>query len=159
MEENNQYGQAMTKPLPYGCIKKMDEVPTVTELNKILDSISHDDKTGHLFTVDIKFHNINKKHYYLMKFICQYLKKNKKIDPFERSTLQLMSVMVRDEEKDKINTFAYNSKTHSTLKEKKFISLHAEDLHFLITKAGWLVPIFMPTAPLNSQNLKKISLL
>ena len=22
MDENNQYGQAMTKPLPYGCIKK-----------------------------------------------------------------------------------------------------------------------------------------
>ena len=22
MDENNQYGQAMTKPLPYGCIEK-----------------------------------------------------------------------------------------------------------------------------------------
>ena len=22
MDQNNQYGQAMTKPLPYGCIKK-----------------------------------------------------------------------------------------------------------------------------------------
>ena len=53
-----------------------------------------------------------------MKFIRQYFKKIKKIDPCERSTLQLMSVMVRDEEKDKINTFAYNLKTHSTLKEK-----------------------------------------
>ena len=74
-----------------------------------------------------------------MKFIRQYFKKNKKIDPFERSTLHLMSVMVRDEEKDIINTFVYNSKTHSTLKEKKNISLYAEDLHFLITKAGWLV--------------------
>ena len=26
MDENNQYGQAMTKPLPYGCIKKQDKV-------------------------------------------------------------------------------------------------------------------------------------
>ena len=50
-----------------------------------------------------------------------------------------MSVMVRDDEKDKINTFSYHSKTHSTLKEKRFISLYAEDLHFLITRAGWLV--------------------
>ena len=50
-----------------------------------------------------------------------------------------MSVMVRDDEKDKINTFSYHSKTHSTLKEKRFISLDAEDLHFLITRAGWLV--------------------
>ena len=47
--------------------------------------------------------------------------------------------MVRDDEKDKINTFSYHSKTHSTLKEKRFISLYAEDLHFLITRAGWLV--------------------
>ena len=45
--------------------------------------------------------------------------KNKKIDPFERSTLQLMSVIVRDEKKEKINRFPYHSKTHSTLKEKK----------------------------------------
>ena len=51
----------MTKPLPYGCIRKMDKVPTMTEFNKILDSISHDDKTGHLFTVDTKFHDINQK--------------------------------------------------------------------------------------------------
>ena len=50
-----------------------------------------------------------------------------------------MSVMVRDDEKDKINTFSYHSKTHSTLKEKRFISLYAEYLHFLITRAGWLV--------------------
>ena len=65
--------------------------------------------------------------------------KNKKIDPFERSTLQLMSVIVRDEEKEKINRFPYHSKTHSTLKEKKFVTLYAEDLHFLISRAGWLV--------------------
>ena len=41
--------------------------------------------------------------------------------------------------KEKINTFSYDSKTHSTLKEKKIISLYAEDLHFLKTRAGWLV--------------------
>ena len=50
-----------------------------------------------------------------------------------------MSIIVRDEEKEKINSFLYNSKTHSTLKEKKFVTLYAEDLHFLISKAGWLV--------------------
>ena len=41
-----------------------------------------------------------------------------------------MSVIVRDEEKEKINRFPYHSKTHSTLKEKKFVTLYAEDLHF-----------------------------
>ena len=41
--------------------------------------------------------------------------------------------------KDKLNSFPDNSKTHSTLKEKKIILLYAEDFHFLITRAGWLV--------------------
>ena len=119
MDENNQYGQAMTKPLPYGCIKKEDKVPTMTEFNKILDCISHDNKIGDLFTVDITFHNINEKTLLFNKIYPPIFQKNKRIDPYERSTLQLTSVMIRDEEKDKINTFAYNSKTHSTLKEKK----------------------------------------
>ena len=50
-----------------------------------------------------------------------------------------MNIVVRDEEKDKIISFPYTSKTHFTLKEKKIIPLYAEDLHFLITRAGWLV--------------------
>ena len=61
MEENNQYGQAMTKPLPHGCIKKQKEIPTLTQFHKILNSISHEDNIGHIFTVDIKFHNITEK--------------------------------------------------------------------------------------------------
>ena len=61
MGENNQYGMAMTKPLPYGCIKKRDQVPTLAEFNKILDEISHEDSIGHLFIVDIKFKDINPK--------------------------------------------------------------------------------------------------
>ena len=65
--------------------------------------------------------------------------KNKKIEPFERSTLQLMSILVRNEEKDKINSFLYTSKTHSTMGEKKIIPLYAGDLHFLIKRAGCLV--------------------
>ena len=52
---------AMTKPLPYGCIKKRDQVPTFAEFNKILDEISHEDSIGHLFIVDIKFKYINPK--------------------------------------------------------------------------------------------------
>ena len=61
MDENNQYGQAMTKPLSYGCIKKQEHVPCMTEFNKILDKISHDNNIGHLLIVDIKFHNVNPK--------------------------------------------------------------------------------------------------
>ena len=61
------------------------------------------------------------------------------MEPFEQSTLQLLSIMVRDENKEKINSFSYTSKTHSTLKEKKYIPLYAEDFNFLLTRKGWLV--------------------
>ena len=61
------------------------------------------------------------------------------MEPFEQSTLQLLSIMVGDENKEKINSFSYTSKTHSTLKEKKYIPLYAEDFHFLLTRKGWLV--------------------
>ena len=49
-----------------------------------------------------------------------------------------MSILVRDEEKDKINSFSYTYKTHSTLGKKDYSSLCA-DLHFLIKRAGCLV--------------------
>ena len=54
MDEKNQYGQAMTKTLPYGCIKRQEKVPSLIEFNKILDRISHGHKIGHLFIVYIK---------------------------------------------------------------------------------------------------------
>ena len=56
MGKNNQYGQAMTKPLPHGCIKKM-KTSSFLEFKRILGSVSHEDNIGHLFVVDIKFHN------------------------------------------------------------------------------------------------------
>ena len=87
MDENNQYGQAMAKPLPYGCVKKKDKVATLTEFKKILDSISHDDKIGHLFTVSIKFDQIYEKTLLFNETYLPIFQKNKKIDRFERSTL------------------------------------------------------------------------
>ena len=41
MDENNQYGNAMTKPLSYGCIKKLKKTPSLCEYNIILSSLSH----------------------------------------------------------------------------------------------------------------------
>ena len=40
MDEDNQYGQAMTKALPYGCIKKQEHPPSLLEFNKILDNFT-----------------------------------------------------------------------------------------------------------------------
>ena len=44
----------MTKPLPYGCIKKQKEISDIKEFNLILENLSHEDNIGHLFNVDIK---------------------------------------------------------------------------------------------------------
>ena len=44
MDENNQYGMAMTKPLPYGCIKRKEKVLNLEELDQLLKSIALEDK-------------------------------------------------------------------------------------------------------------------
>ena len=45
----------MMKPLPTGCIKKLKKIPTMRELQLIIEGISHEDKIGNLFFVDIMF--------------------------------------------------------------------------------------------------------
>ena len=52
--KNNQYGYAMTKPMPIGFIKEYPS-PSWLELNLLLKTVNLDDKIEHLFVVDIKF--------------------------------------------------------------------------------------------------------
>ena len=61
MDEHNEYGQAMTKPLPYGCIKKKKKVLCLEELPALLKSVTLDDDIGHVFTLDMEFSDINPK--------------------------------------------------------------------------------------------------
>ena len=61
VDENNRHGVAMTKPLPYGCIKRKETTLNLEELDQLLKSITLEDKIGHLFTVDIEFSVINPK--------------------------------------------------------------------------------------------------
>lgn len=44
-----------------GISKKQEKIPTPREFKIILNNISHEDKIGHLFLVDIKFHEMNEK--------------------------------------------------------------------------------------------------
>ena len=99
-----------------------------------MSNLDHSDTIGHIFTIDIKFHIHNKKTLLFNEIYPPIFKKKKK-DPFEKSTLQLISIVLRNDEKEKINRFP----TISALKEKKFITLYAEDIRFLVTRAGWLV--------------------
>ena len=46
LDEINQYGNAMTKPLPTGCIKDDKDISWET-FNFLLESVSFEDKVGH----------------------------------------------------------------------------------------------------------------
>ena len=59
MEENNQYGMAMTRPLPYGCIKRKKKVLSIEELTELIKNVTLEDKIGHIFTIDIEFSDIS----------------------------------------------------------------------------------------------------
>ena len=54
LDENNQYGFAMTKPMPKGCVK---EHPSLSWLkfSMLFETVSLEDVIGHLFVVDIEF--------------------------------------------------------------------------------------------------------
>ena len=52
LDENNQYGYAMTKSLPTGGIKK-HKPPDWRKLNLMLETTDLDDPVGHLFVVGI----------------------------------------------------------------------------------------------------------
>ena len=73
-----------------------------------------------------------------MKFILQFLKKRKKNSPHKRSTTQIMSRVQKKKKKKKeeIAALPFNEKTHSTLKDKIYVTLYAEALYFLVTRAG-----------------------
>ena len=53
-DENNQYGFAMTRPMPTGCIKQNNS-PSWLEFNLLLEKVSLEDPIGNLFIVDIEF--------------------------------------------------------------------------------------------------------
>ena len=139
MDENNQYGMAMTRPLPYGCIKRQFTVPSFEELEQLLKSVTLEDKIGHIFTVDIEFSDINPKTLLFNEVFPPVFEKHKKIPPHLRSCSQTMSRARKKENKDEIASLPFNSKTHATLNKKIFVNLYAENLYFLTTHAGWKV--------------------
>ena len=91
MDENNQYGMAMTKPLPYGYIKKKDNLPNFDQLEQLLNSITLDDKIGHLFTADIEFFDQNPKTLLFNEIFPPIFEKHKKIPSHMKSCSQTMS--------------------------------------------------------------------
>ena len=56
LDENNQYGFAMTKLVPT-CFIREHPAPSWLKFILLLETVDLDDKIGHLFVVDIEFDN------------------------------------------------------------------------------------------------------
>ena len=59
MDENNYYGNVMTKPFPIGSIKKLKKITSVREFDQIIQGMLDEDKIGHFFLVNTKFDTEN----------------------------------------------------------------------------------------------------
>ena len=101
MDENNQYGMAMTRPLPYSKIKRKDETLNLEQLKELLKNVTLEDKIGHLFTVDIKFADINEKTLLFNEIYPPIFEKHKIIPPHQRSTCKLSTEQKEKKKKTK----------------------------------------------------------
>ena len=138
-DENNQYGNRMTKPLPTGCVKDNDDVSWVT-FNKLLESVSFEDTIGHLYIVDIEFDfkNATEREFAYNEIYLPIIGKQRIIDPCERSTFQLIEQFIMGEN-NVPKAYRSTAKAHANLFKKIFLPMYLEDLAFCIKRAGWKV--------------------
>ena len=91
LDENNQYDNGMTKPLPTGCIKDDSDISWTT-FNFLLEAVHFQDTIGHLYVVDIEFdyENATEKMMAYNEIYAPIIEKHTIIDPCERSVFQLL---------------------------------------------------------------------
>ena len=138
-DENNQYGYAMTRPMPTGCIKQITS-PNWATFNLLIEKVSLDDKIGHLFVVDIEFdfQNATARQLTYNEIFPPIIEKKKIMEANERSLFQLLELFSKNQQ-DKPKSYVCTAKSHATLLPKTCIPLYIEDLRFLIKRAGWKV--------------------
>ena len=94
LDENNQHGSAMTKPVPTGCIKERS-TPTSKEFNILLEKVPLGNKIGHLFVVNFE---LSKKkaipsYLYYHEVYSPIFGKQKIIDASERSIFNFLKIL------------------------------------------------------------------
>ena len=91
LDENNQYGFGMTKPLPTGCIKADSDI-SFKKLNDLIRTLDIDSPIGHLYVVDIEFDHKNATENQITynEIYPPIIEKQNIIDPCERSIYQLL---------------------------------------------------------------------
>ena len=134
LDENNQYGFAMTKTMPTGFIKEQP-APSWLKFNLLLETVDLDDEIGHLFVVNIEFDEkrATEREYMYNEILTPIIEKQKILEPNERSVYQLLELFDKTND-DKPKSYHCTKKSHVTMFLKKFILLYLEDLKFLITR-------------------------
>ena len=112
--ENNEYGHEMTKSLPTGCIKDNSDLSWKT-FNILLESVSLEDRIGHLYFVDIQFDtkNASEKILAFNEIYPPIIEKQKVIATCERSTYQLLEQFVIGEKGP--SSYKKSAKAHANL--------------------------------------------
>ena len=139
LDENNQYGFAMTKPLPIGIFKKQSD-PNMKTLQNSLKNFDPNAKIREVFVVDIQFDaydDVPRKRIYNEIYPCIFQSKSKVL-PNRRSVCQLLS-NVRSGKRGNIFSFKATEKTHATLDPKKRFPMFVGHIHFSTERAGWKV--------------------
>ena len=121
LDENNQYGNGMTKPLLTGCIKDRDDISWET-FNSLLESVSFEDTIGHLYIVDIEFDfkNATKREFSYNEIYPPVIEKQRIIDACERSVFQLLEQSFMGE-KNISKAYRSTAKAHVNLFKKNFL--------------------------------------
>ena len=137
-DEYNQYGYAMTKPMPVGGIK--DKEADWKTFNILMERVSLDDPIGHLFIVDIEFDHEKASPKQLMynEVFPPVVEKKKVLEPNERSIFQLFE-LYSETLNNNPKSYKLSAQSQATLLPKKYLPLYIEELTFLICRGGWKV--------------------
>ena len=128
----------MTKSLPTGCIKDNSDLSWRT-FNLLLESVTLEDRIGHLYIVNIEFDtkNASEKILAYNEIYPPIIEKQKVIDPCERSTYHLSEQFAMG--KKRPSSYKKSAKAHANLFKNFFLPMQLEDLAFCIKRAGWKV--------------------
>ena len=117
-DENNQYGFAMTKPMPVGSIKEKEA--DFREFNLLFEKVSLDDPVGHIFVVDVEFDYKNASQTQIMynEIMPPFIQKDTKIPADKRSVYQLLELYSEDKNGNP-NKYKISAKSARNLISKK----------------------------------------
>ena len=154
LDENNQYGFAMTKPMATGCIKDDYDLSWKT-FNFLLESVTLDDPIGHLYVVDIElnFDRLTPKQKVYNEICPPIIEKKKVIDIYERSTHKLLEHY--ELINNKVKSYTPTKKAHATLFQKKCFPMYIEHLSIVIKRLGWRVTKIHKHISFEQQRFKK----